>query len=123
MKMIKLIVFLTYLFFCFGNAGASELLDEAVNSFVLVMEDVHNEMGSPEMTNKVAEQMERLVFMRDSYKKPAFQPKVNVSWSAYKDSITAIISGEENVEPVKVRVLWRPGQELEILDPDAVLEW
>ena len=75
------------------------------------------------MTETIAEKMDRLIFLRDISKKPAFSTKVNISWGAYKDSITAVISAEENGRPVKVRVLWRPEKELEIIDPDAVLKW
>lgn len=75
------------------------------------------------MTEEVAEKMDRLIFARDLSEEPSFSTKVNISWGAYKDSITAMISGEENGDPAKVRVLWRPDRDLEILDPDAVLEW
>ena len=67
--------------------------------------------------------MDLLIFLRDFMEEPAFSTKVNTSWSACKEAITAVISCEEKGRPVKVRVLWRPDKELEILDPDAVLKW
>ncbi len=122
MKKQVIFVLLIAMFSLASFAEASELLEDGKKSFMLVLEDIYKEMGSPEMTVKVADKMDRLIFMRDSPKEPAFAPNVNISWGSYKNSITAIISGEEYGAPVKVRVLWRPGQELEILDPDVVLK-
>ena len=101
----------------------ADFLNEGKKSFKLVLDDIYNEMGQPEMTEKVAENMDRLIFSRDISKKPAFSTKVNISWSSYKNSITAVISRVENGQPVKVRVLWRSDQELEILNPDLILKW
>ncbi len=88
-----------------------------------MLDDIYAEMGRPEMTEETAEKITRLIFSRDVSKQPALSTKVNTSWSSYKNSITAVISGEEGGNPVMVRVIWRPDQELETLDPDAVLKW
>ena len=122
MNKLKLFVVIAVLFSGVRLAEAG-LLDEGKKSFKLVLDDIYEEMGRPQMTAKVADQMDRLIFLRDIHKKPAFSTKVNISWSAYKDSITAVISGEERGRPVQVRVLWRPDKKLELLDPDAVLKW
>ena len=122
MNKLKLLVVIIVIFSGAGLVQAG-LLDEGKDSFKLVLDDVYEEMGRPEMTEATAEKMDRLIFLRDISREPAFSKKVNISWGSYKDSITAVISGEEDGYPVKVRVLWRPDQELEILDPDAVLKW
>ncbi len=109
----------------FSGVSVAEagVLEKGKKSFKLVLDDVYEEMGRPRMTEEIAEKMDRLIFLRDIHKKPAFSRKVNISWVAYKDSITALISGVERGRAVKVRVLWRPDKELKILDPDAVLKW
>ena len=122
MNKLKLFVVIAVLFSGVRLAEAG-LLDEGKKSFKLVLDDIYEEMGRPQMTAKVTDPMDRLIFLRDISKKPAFSTKVNISWGAYKDSITAVISAEENGRPVKVRVLWRPDKKLELLDPDAVLKW
>ena len=121
MNKLKLLVVIIVIFSGAGLVQAG-LLDEGKDSFKLVLDDVYEEMGRPEMTDKTAEKMDRLIFLRDISKKPAFSSKVNISWVSCKDAIIAMISGEEDGSPVKVRVRWRPDQELEILDTDAVLE-
>lgn len=122
MNRLRRFVFIAVLF-SGSSVGEAGVLDEGKKSFKLVLDDIYKEMGRPGMTETIAEKMDRLIFLRDISKKPAFSTKVNISWGAYKDSITAVISAEENGRPVKVRVLWRPEKELEIIDPDAVLKW
>ncbi len=103
----------------FAGAGC---LDESAESVRLVLEDIYAEMGRPDMTKKIADKMDHLIFIRDSNKEPRLTPEMTLSGSPYKESITAIISCVENDIQRKLRFIWRPGQDLEIIDMDAVLK-
>ena len=115
------IVLISILFFS-GNSHAEDgCLEKGLKSFEVVVDAVYEEMGRPEMTAETADKMDREIFLRPIDKQPAFYPHVNISWGSFRNTITAIISCEENGSPVAERVIWRPGQALETIDMDAVL--
>jgi hypothetical protein len=106
----------------FSGSGISYAgcLDEAVDSFKVVLDDIYEEMGRPEMTHEVAKKMDERILKRGFDKRPAFTKNASFSWSPYKDSLTAVITCMEDSS--SERVIWRPDQELETIDMDAVLE-
>ncbi len=117
----KVLVFLIVILSGVSFVGAG-CVDDGAESVRLVLEDIYEEMGRPEMTKKTAEKLDHLIFIRDSNKEPMLNPEMTFSWSPYKDSITAIISCVENDIQQKLRFIWRPGRDLEIIDLDAVLK-
>lgn len=99
------------------------VLEDGRESFKLVLDDIYAEMGSPVMTEQVAEKMDRALFLRDMDRQPALSSKVATSWGAYKNTLTAMISVEIDGQLQRSRVIWHPGRPLEEIDPDAVLHW
>ena len=108
-----------------GALGIAQggVLEDGKKAFKEVVDDVYREMGSPPMSYVVAEELDRLIFLRDIQKEPAFSTKVNTGWGAYKDMIHGSVSTEIDGRPQMLRFLWRPGRELEMIAPDAVLKW
>lgn len=123
MKNLRLLVVATVVLFGALSGAQAGIVEEGTKSFKLVCDDIYREIGSPTMTEEIAEKMDRLIFQRDMDKKPALSTKVNTSWGAYKNTLTAMISADVDGRLERARVIWRPGRELEKIDPDAVLEW
>ena len=117
-----IIIVVSVVLFAGVSFSHAACLNEGVESFKVVLDAIYEEMGSPEMTPAIADKMDRKIFARPFDKEPAFSPNVNVSWSSCKDFIGAIISCAENGSPVQERVIWRPYEDLETIDINAVLE-
>lgn len=120
--MKKFIFVVALLFFGISKVYA-DCLEEGLESFKQVADAVYKEMGQPEVNLKSMTKLQHEIFIRPSRKKPAFHPNSSISWIEHPDALGAIVTCAKNGEPVSQRVLWRPDEDLEPVEMDAVFSW
>ena len=120
--MYKFIFVVVFIISSISNVYAG-CLDEGLESFKQVADAVYEEMGQPEVNLKNMEKMQHEIFIRPSDKQPAFHRHSNISWIEHPDGMGAVVSCIENEESVSQRVIWRPDEDLEDIEMDAVISY
>lgn len=106
----------------FSNICQADCLENGKHAFKVVLDVIYDEMGRPEMTEEIAEKMDREIFLRPIDQVPGFARDANTSWSDFEDSIIGGVSCFVGEEMAALRFRWRPDSDLEMLDLDEVLE-
>ena len=120
--MHKLIFVVVFINFAVSNVYA-DCLEEGLESFKQVANSIYDEMGRPKVNLKNMEKMQHEMFIRPFDKEPAFHRHSNISWIEHPDGMGAVVSCVENEESVSQRVIWRPDEDLENIEMDAVISY
>lgn len=120
MNISRLIAGLAILFL--STVSQADCLEDGKEAFEKVLISIYEELGSPVMTEELAEKIDKAIFLRPIEKQPAFARNANTSWSAFEESIIGGISCFIDGEMDTLRIRWTPDSDLEILDLDGVLE-
>jgi len=108
--------FVEYMFSRRPITDPEKLMDSGVESFKLVLDDIYEEMGRPALTKAFSKKFDRKIFSRRDVQAPRFEPDVSISWTAYSNRVSAIISCCASAGGLEeVQVIWRPDQPIEIV--------